>query len=279
VRSGCSETAEEFNCDDDTHGVQSQITFTATANTEYFLFIDAFSDSSAGTYQLNVYFGACPEPADEICDDGIDNDFDGRADCRDFDCDDDPACAEICDDGVDNDADDRIDCDDFECFDHEACIETNCDDGDDQIDCEDRDCDDDVVCQGDDACRRPTPLAQTGTVTVNNESIARQHRGSCAGNGSEVVYALTLRTSGTICVDTLGSPDGFDTVLYARHPECGDEESEVACNDDAPVEGFTVHSQIEFDVVGGDTYFLFADTYAERHMGDFTLNVAAGACP
>ena len=56
-------------------------------------------------------------PLDEVCDNGIDDDRDGRADCDDTDCEDDAGCipAEICDNGIDDDRDGAADCDDGDC--------------------------------------------------------------------------------------------------------------------------------------------------------------------
>ena len=52
---------------------------------------------------------------DEVCDDGIDNDLNGKTDCADAACKGNDACAEVCDDGVDNDFDDKVDCADDDC--------------------------------------------------------------------------------------------------------------------------------------------------------------------
>jgi probable HAF family extracellular repeat protein len=64
-------------------------------------------------------------PPEEICDDDIDNDFDGLIDCDDFlDCSADPVCSvtvEICDDGIDNDGDGRTDCRDKDCRKDPVC--------------------------------------------------------------------------------------------------------------------------------------------------------------
>ena len=57
-------------------------------------------------------------PAREICDNGIDDDGDGDADCVDSDC---PACPEICNNGADDDGDGAIDCDDTDCADAGNC--------------------------------------------------------------------------------------------------------------------------------------------------------------
>ena len=60
-------------------------------------------------------------PPDEVCDDGKDNDLDGFADCKDFDCKGSPACVEDCSDGKDNDLDDKVDCEDSDCSGELAC--------------------------------------------------------------------------------------------------------------------------------------------------------------
>jgi len=55
----------------------------------------------------------------EICDNGINDDFDNLADCLDPDCFDDPYCSgegeTNCADGIDNDGDGAVDCDDSDC--------------------------------------------------------------------------------------------------------------------------------------------------------------------
>ncbi|MCB9792956.1 MAG: hypothetical protein H6741_09535 [Alphaproteobacteria bacterium] len=61
----------------------------------------------------------------EICDNNLDDDADGAADCLDADCAAEPACLEeeTCDDGVDGpDADGLIDCDDPDCDGDDVCV-------------------------------------------------------------------------------------------------------------------------------------------------------------
>lgn len=60
-----------------------------------------------------------PAPGDsEICDNGEDDDGDGKTDCSDRDCRKDPLCdidsieTEDCGDGIDNDGDNKVDCED-----------------------------------------------------------------------------------------------------------------------------------------------------------------------
>src|SRR5690606_2574907 len=68
----------------------------------------------------------------EICDNGVDDNNDGKADCEDTECDPHPHCQENCTDGVDNDGNGLIDCDDPDCQNnpaHPECGETLCGDG------------------------------------------------------------------------------------------------------------------------------------------------------
>jgi hypothetical protein len=95
-----------------------------------------------------------PEPKLEvsmemICDNGLDDDQDGNADCYDEDCYGSPSCMEDgnCTDGIDNDMDGSTDCDDDDCSAEPACEPPDeiCDNGldDDQdgnADCYDEDC-------------------------------------------------------------------------------------------------------------------------------------------
>lgn len=89
-----------------------------------------------------------PTPSDELCDDGVDNDLDGRVDCDDIDClvACRPSVEEDCADGRDEDVDGLTDCEDPDC--EEACApeqELDCGDGldddwDGHVDCADPDC-------------------------------------------------------------------------------------------------------------------------------------------
>ncbi|MFC2171141.1 binary toxin-like calcium binding domain-containing protein [Acidobacteriota bacterium] len=87
----------------------------------------------------------------EICDDDVDNDLNGKTDCYDQpECSLHPSCTsippEICDDDIDNDFDNATDCRDGDCVDHPHCIpESDCankedDEGDGLTDCDDPDC-------------------------------------------------------------------------------------------------------------------------------------------
>ncbi|MFA6099667.1 MAG: hypothetical protein WC750_02165 [Patescibacteria group bacterium] len=59
----------------------------------------------------------------EICTDNVDNDGDGKIDCKDPDCTGNSACPEICYDHVDNNGDGKVDCEDPQCVGTASCNE------------------------------------------------------------------------------------------------------------------------------------------------------------
>ena len=63
----------------------------------------------------------CIAPEPEDCEDGVDNDADGRIDCEDGECAGASACQEDCADGVDNDVDGLTDCFDDDCLGISGC--------------------------------------------------------------------------------------------------------------------------------------------------------------
>ena len=81
----------------------------------------------------------------EVCSNNIDDDYDGRIDCDDPDCERLEACLG-CDDGFDNDGNGRSDCADPSCSELEicavpdACGDAQDNDADGLTDCDDPDC-------------------------------------------------------------------------------------------------------------------------------------------
>jgi len=134
-------------------GSHRQVTdFEAAAGERYFVVLDSPNDTCA-TALVAIY--ELREDETGRCADGLDGDGDGRADCLDDDCFDDPACDEAlsaggCGDGVDGDGDGATDCVDLDCAGATGCDEAeagsgSCDDGVDQdgdgrTDCDDAQC-------------------------------------------------------------------------------------------------------------------------------------------
>lgn len=128
--------------------------FEARAGQTY-VFEIAMNDPDASP-TIDVLEGAAESPS--YCDNGLDDDLDGAADCLDDECWGQPACLEICGDGVDNNRNGLTDCDDAHwCFHQPPCWEI-CDDGTDDdrdglVDCADPDCAITPPCNVDDPCR------------------------------------------------------------------------------------------------------------------------------
>ena len=118
-----------------------------------------FAQSNCGTSVDCLDSDASVNPgAIEVCDDGTDNDCDGKIDCGDNDCDAvcSPTSPEVCNDSIDNDGDRKTDCADRDCRRDPACTDggdtggsegkgKTCSDGQDNdgdslIDCDDSDC-------------------------------------------------------------------------------------------------------------------------------------------
>jgi hypothetical protein len=312
VRSDCENSASELACNDDSGGQQSRLTFPGVAGVALSIFTDSYGLSGGGSATLTITAGGCTAPGVELCDNGFDDDDDGDIDCEDFgcrgddacpeicdndvdddgdfstdcrddDCADDPACIEsLCDDGLDNDGDFWRDCDDTDCDDDPACIESLCDDGLDNDgdfwrDCDDTDCDDDPACE---PLPDPCSVAQAAAIGAQGGEFTAedsQYGASCrsAGDGGEEqVWEFSADSAGLYCVDTVGSD--MDTVLSVRGV-CSDQASELACNDDQSGGGTT--SQVEVDLEAFQPVWLIVDTFSVLVAGDYTLNIASGACP
>ena len=187
-----------------------------------------------------------------MCNNGRDDDFDGRTDCDDSDCAGNPLCAvpEVCDNGSDDDLDGRTDCDDSDCDGHGACARPPGDR-----------CDDPFVAGG------------YGTWTGSTTTFGADYAASCrTAGGNDVVYRFVAPDSGTMCAHTNGS--SYDTVLYVQ-TACGDSGSDVACDDDG---GDGLQSEAEFTASAGTTYFFIVDGFSSGSSGDYSFTIRRGPC-
>jgi hypothetical protein len=100
-----------------------------------------------------------------------------------------------------------------------------------------------------------------------------ENEGSCASSGAkELVYRLDLTARKNVTVEV--TTTRFDSVLYVRKNDCGDESTEVACNDDAPNQH---RSKIDA-VFDPGTYYVFVDGYGSDG-GPFQLRVSSRDIP
>lgn len=136
------------------------------------------------------------EPGIEVCNNGVDDDGDGVADCNDADCVTFSGCSnrEICDNGTDDDGDGVVDCSDADCNSFGNCTATGSgeicdngvdDDGDGLIDCNDADCNSFNNCDGGsivEICNNGRDDDGDGMIDCNDEdcnSYAECTSGAC----------------------------------------------------------------------------------------------------
>lgn len=178
---------------------------------------------------------------DEICNNGIDDDGDGRVDCKDLDCSSHPACQtpsredqvpdltvfESCSNNVDDDNDGLVDCDDPNCSDESVCRNgdpEDCsngvdDDMDDLVDCDDPECYDDPACDD-------TPLHEancTNGVDDDGDGEVDCEDADCED------HADCQITQPEICGN--GRDDDGDGLVDFLDSDCGGGNSEQICND------------------------------------------------
>ncbi|HEU4538213.1 MAG TPA: hypothetical protein VFS00_29025, partial [Polyangiaceae bacterium] len=149
-------------------------------------------------------------------------------------------------------------------------------------------CDDGNTADGDDCpstCRRRTQTSgerceglggtplDGGIEFQSAESLAQaapDARGSCGGEGAELVFAFAPRVDGTLTLTVTPEDGALDAVLYVREGACDDEGAEPAggCRNDAGAGG---EEALSFPVRADATYFVFADAQGEG--GGFNLGV------
>ncbi len=175
---------------------------------------------------------ACVSPTQEICNDNLDNDFDGQIDCNDTDCSNDPVClppVEICGDNLDNDSDGQIDCSDTDCVGDPSCAPGPCEG---------------IVCN-----TPPNDFCESN-VAVNHESMGVCTEGECRYPNSVTNCAAQNMVCGSgqcvpppdeICDD--GADNDRDSSV-----DCDDTDCAAAPNCQTPPENCT--DNIDNDVDG-----------------------------
>jgi hypothetical protein len=106
--------------------------------------------------------------------------------------------------------------------------------------------------------------------TTHGES---DNEGQCANSSArELVYRLDLASRQDVVIEV--TTQRFDSVLYVRKEDCGDESAEVACNDDAPNQ----HRSMIDAVFDPGTYYVFVDGYS-NDGGSFRMRVTLRDIP
>ncbi|MEO0602499.1 MAG: hypothetical protein AAF211_13740, partial [Myxococcota bacterium] len=250
---GCG--GNEIACESGGLGQLPILAANLVGGTTYLVSIDARSGTTnlnTGDIRLDVV-----QVTPEVCNDGIDNDFDGFDDCTDTDCFGDPNCiGENCGDNTDNDADTLIDCDDPDCATDPICVgEVVCNDGLDddsdlRIDCFDDDC----IASPDCCANKPTngPGLYSTTTFGLPDVYPEPSCGLFGGTSSEVTFEFTAPNTADY-VFTSGGPTTHNIFILDG---CGG--TELAC--DNPF--FPDPNIIELSMTAGQTVIVVLDTAA-----------------
>lgn len=157
-------------------------------------------------------------------------------------------------------------------LDYEVCTRSGDDDLNGLADCEDPACATHPVCLPPQVCESTALLPMNTLGTYQGSTIDQEStdQGSCGGRGAEDVYTFSIAGDSPLCLSTEGSR--LDTVLYVRS-DCGDPESEIACNDDY----FGLASALTINAEANLTYYVFVDSYSRNN--DYTIHLNVGECP
>jgi hypothetical protein len=280
----CTNPAAELVCNDDVVG--SSVANASTINVSivtpglYYLVVDSHDAGLGGNFEMQVDFLAgegepctanngcgtglvCRIPLGQtamvcskhVCEDGVDDDGDGKLDYPtdpgcDSPTDDDEsdtcpgAGCPVCSDGIDNDGDGQTDYpNDSNCSSAAGKSES---------------------CSGEtDPTLSVASFSTTGTTTgLHNDTATESCQTNATGNDVAVSLHLPVPVT-TIQIDTIGS--SYDTILSLRDASCS---AEIACNDD----GNGVQSLITQANLAAGNYEIIVDGY-NGNSGPFTLNV------
>ncbi|MFA5625225.1 MAG: trypsin-like serine protease [Bradymonadales bacterium] len=153
-----------------------------------------------------------PVDEKEICDNKIDDNGDGRIDCKDPYCAWLPMCiAENCTNGIDDNGDGLVDCDDPKCVDKKICQAEDCyngidDNGDGLVDCDDPKCADLLRCRPEDC---------TNGIDDNGDGLVDCDDPKCA----RIIFCIKEHCSN-------GKDDNRNGLVDCDDPQCADD---IAC--------------------------------------------------
>lgn len=273
----CMDPASHLACSDDisTANDRSSVTKSLAAGV-YYIIVQGHDTSVTGAYQLKVekFAGegsACTGPeqcgpglycrvpagaaamvcAKAVCDDGLDDDMDGKTDypndpgCATPDddtetdaCPNGPGCPE-CGDGVDNDSDTMID----------YPADTTCKAaGDSSESC--------MTSEGVVAITMPQTMGDTTNATSDlNPTCA-----SSSGSGPDRTYRLDLPAMQSLSMNMTAS---FDTSTVLLNSSCGG--TAIACSD--PL-------NMSVGALAAGTYYFVVDGYFSTSKGTYTINTS-----
>jgi hypothetical protein len=287
----CMEAAAEIACSDDISATNTRSSLLEPlAAGSYYIIVSGIDSATSGPFRLQVklYNGegtqcttvgdcgpglVCRTPVGmssnvcsrPVCDDGLDDDNDGKIDFPNDpgcaspddtdemdDCPNGPNCPE-CSDGVDNDNDTKTD----------YPMDTTCSSAADASE----------TCPSSDGVTALTQPMTTGDTSTATHDVAPSGS-SCPGWTTSTPSMATapdrwyrLDVPGLTSLDvTLTPGSGYDAAIALYNATCGG--AALRCGD-----GFSVDT-LHLDTVGAGTYYLLVDGYYSDESGTYTLAVS-----
>jgi hypothetical protein len=239
VRESCDAIESELDCDLGEFGSALSFAYETDGAQTLYVVVEANQGGFVGpSGQVDVTIEV--ESLITECNDGADNDADGRIDLEDLGCergsDDseaDPPAAPACGDGLDNDEDGLVDFPE-----DDGCIAA----GDRR---------EEVSCAFVDDLPELGP--EGGVVGLQFGDDVYDNR--CAGSGPDALASFTLETASEVTVRTINAD--FDTVLSVLST-CEGGGQELACDDDG---GDGTMSQLTFARLEPGTYFVNVEAF------------------
>jgi len=273
----CSDASAEISCNDDIDDDNTSSSVTASLDAgSYYIIVSGIDSATSGSFRLQVKLSngegtacvdagdcgpglVCRVPADgstmvcsrSVCDDGLDDDADGKIDYPA-----DPGCA------TPDDTDEADDCPSGP-----NCPE--CADGDDNDGDGQTDYPNDSTCQaaGDasESCTTTDGVTQiTTAVTMGDTSTANNDvRPSCASSTSHTAKDRTYRIDvPALSSLTISADPNFDAVMALYNESC--TGADLDCDD--------FNNELTFTDVMAGTYFLVIDGWGSG-SGTFELTI------
>jgi hypothetical protein len=121
------------------------------------------------------------------------------------------------------------------------------------------------------SCARPIALELGQTLSGDTSGATELSGARCVqGNAPDMAYEFSLDQRAQVCFDMTSTFDG----ALMLHRECGQIQTEIACNDDYPD---TRHSALRETLEPG-TYYLLATGYGDSR-GSFSISSAVAQTP
>ena len=153
------------------------------------------------------------------------------------------------------------------------CADGMDEDADGAVDCADADCSSDPVCASS-TCPSFDVGTDTGIGVLTgdlSQAPLDNFQASCSSEGgNDLVVAWSASDTGCATFSTASGTMDTIVTLFDACPDAGGVE--MACNDDYASSVYT--SEIQYDVMAGDVYYIGVDSWAYSQSDTFSLDIS-----